>query len=372
MTACQPGYKAQHHRLFNEARFAWERSQVNSYKMRLADIQNIKVAVISDSVQQRSYLSQALSDNGIRVIICEPPSRLLVNKLMGLNMDVLLLDIHEESDESGVLLDEIIDKIEIPIIFNDVSGLTINEPQVMNKWFGKLLQKIVVLSKPEIDGEPTVDRNYESLIAELPPVFIDKKADIAKNVWVLGASLGGPEMVRRFLAAIPMDLPVAFILAQHLGANFVALLAKQLDDVSAFHVMPAKNGHVLRHGEVIVTPAFERLTINPIGAVHLLPLDTPSAYSPSVDRVLIDTADRYPNKCNAIIFSGMGDDGKKGCQYLHGKGGHIWVQESGSCIISAMPDSVASSGVSEFAGTPEILAKQLVQKINVDALREVC
>ena len=136
--------------------------------------------------------------------------------------------------------------------------------------------------------------------------------------------------------------------------------------------MVAKDGHVMRHGEVIVAPAFERLIINPIGAIKLLPMDVKTTYSPSVDQILLDTAKRYPKNCNAIIFSGMGDDGKVGCQYLADKGGHIWVQESSSCIISAMPDSVAKTGVSEFAGEPEVLAKQLIQKVNQDTIRDIC
>ena len=261
------------------------RQQVKRINMRLSDIQNIQIAVISDSLQQRSYLRQALRDNGLLVVICEPISRMLINKLVQTPLDVILLDIQEESDEVDALLDELLDYTELPIIFNDVSGLTINEPLVLDKWFGKLLQKIVVLTRPVIDGESTLDRNYESLIAELPPVYVDKKAEIARNVWVLGASLGGPEMVKRFLEAVPAELPVAFVLAQHLGANFVALLAKQLDDSTPFHVMMAKDGHVLRHGEVIVAPVFERLTINPIGAVRLEPIDTPTTYSPSIDQV---------------------------------------------------------------------------------------
>ena len=337
--------------------------------MRIEDIQNIRIAVISDSIQQRSYLNQALRDNGLHVVLCEPLSRLLLKRLATTPVDIALLDISHESDEMGMLLDELLENSDLPIVFNDVSGLTVNEAHVMEKWFSKLLKKIVLLTRPEINGESTVDRNYESLIAELPPVVINKKAAMAKNVWVLGASLGGPEMVKRFLANLPADLPVAFILGQHLGANFVALLAKQLDDITPLNVMTAKDGHVIRHGEVIVAPVFERLTINPIGAIKLEPIENLAAYSPSIDQILIDMANRYPKTCNTIIFSGMGDDGKNGCRYLAEKGGRVWVQDSHSCIISAMPESIVKTGVTEFVGEPEALAKQLLQKINEEAIR---
>jgi len=344
----------------------------DSHKMRIQEIQNIRIAVISDSIQQRSYLNQALRNNGLHVVLCEPMSRLLLRRLAKTPADIALLDIHHDSDEMGTLLEALLEQTDIPIVFNDVSGLTVNEAQVMEKWFDKLLKKIVLLTKPEINGESTVDRNYESLIAELPPVVINKKASMAQNVWVLGASLGGPEMVKRFLAVLPADLPVAFILAQHLGANFVALLARQLDDTTALNVMTAKNGHVIRHGEVIVAPVFERLTINPIGAIKLEPIEHISSYSPSIDQIMIDMSNRYPKTCNSIIFSGMGDDGKKGSNYVAEHGGRVWVQDSHSCIISAMPESIVKSGIAEFVGEPEALAKQLLQKVNEAAIRSAC
>lgn len=340
--------------------------------MRIQEIQNIRIAVISDSIQQRSYLNQALRKNGLQVVLCEPLSRLLLKRLSATEVDVALLDLHEDSDEIGELLDNLIEQTEIPIVFNDVSGLTANEPKVMENWFGKLLKKIVLLTRPEIDGESTADRNYESMIARLSPAVVDERASLASSIWVLGASLGGPEMVKRFLAALPEGLPVAFILGQHLGANFVALLAKQLDEVSSLNVMTAKEGHVIRHGEVIIAPVFERLTINPIGAIKLEPLETPAKYSPSIDQILIDMTNRYPGACNAIIFSGMGDDGKKGCSYLAEKGGRVWVQDSHSCVISAMPETIARTGVAEFIGEPEALAKQLVQKLSEAAIQGAC
>jgi chemotaxis response regulator CheB len=157
-------------------------------------------------------------------------------------------------------------------------------------------------------------------------------------------------------------LPVAFILAQHLGSNFMELLAGQLDRVTAFKVMPTRVGHVLRHGEMIVAPVDERLYLNPIGAVELHPVNEESAYSPSIDTVLQDMAQRYGKNCHCIIFSGMCDDGVIGTEKLKRQGGQVWTQEAGSCVISAMPDNVRQAGYSTFSGTPSQLAYKLIQR----------
>lgn len=132
---------------------------------------------------------------------------------------------------------------------------------------------------------------------------------------------------------------------QHLGANFVTLLADQLNQVGEFDVMPARDGHVLRHGQVIVAPVTEQITINPIGAIKLKPLDFDSPYTPCIDKVVSDMAARYKSRAGAIIFSGMCDDGKHGCQVMKQYNGHIWhkmpiVVSSVVClIVSAKPES---------------------------------
>ena len=56
----------------------------------------------------------------------------------------------------------------------------------------------------------------------------------------------------------------------------------------------------------------------------------------------------------------MCDDGVDGCADLVIKGGKVWVQDPESCVISAMPESVAKTVSVDFSGTPEMLAKQLV------------
>jgi chemosensory pili system protein ChpB (putative protein-glutamate methylesterase) len=126
--------------------------------------------------------------------------------------------------------------------------------------------------------------------------------------------------------------------------------------------MPARVGHVLRHGEMIVAPVHERLCLNPIGAIELHPINEELTYSPSIDTVLQDMAQRYGKNCHCIIFSGMCDDGVIGTEKLKRQGGQVWTQEAGSCVISAMPDNVRQAGYSTFSGTPGQLAYKLIQR----------
>jgi chemosensory pili system protein ChpB (putative protein-glutamate methylesterase) len=329
-----------------------------------SELGGVRLAIVSDSLRHRQQLQRVMERNGLKVVFNEPLTAVLLDKLHTGAADVLLLDVDERMTHYDVLLEQLLEESTVPIIFNDVSGLTLNEPTVLAKWYGKLLSKIAELTGKlewdELDIDLGWQSNTETATKSRPQVVQQDK--LAQNIWVLGASLGGPDAVKQFLAELPANLPVAFILAQHLGANFMGLLAEQLGRVTRFKVMPTRVGHVLRHGEVLVVPVQERLLINPIGAVELHPLRTETAYSPSINSVLQDMVERYRKNCHCIIFSGMCDDGVIGAEILGRDGGEVWTQEPNSCVISAMPDNVRRVGCSNFSGTPRQLAHKLIQR----------
>jgi chemotaxis response regulator CheB len=187
--------------------------------------------------------------------------------------------------------------------------------------------------------------------------------DRARRVWVLGASLGGPQAVRAFLSRLPGELPIAFILAQHIGEGFDRLLASQLDRETALHVACARAGVRLRHGDVLLAPLDQALRIDRDGCVALHPLAGRGIYSPSIDEVMREVAQRCGANAGAIVFSGMGDDGIEGARAIAAEGGVVWAQDAASAVISSMPDHARRAGVVSLSGSPESLADQLMKTL---------
>lgn len=338
--------------------------RLENRSMSQSALNQLAIAIASDSLQQRTNLRRVMEQSGLNVILSEPLTRLFIHKLEKAQADVLLLDLHDDIDTDEELLHEILDKVEIPIIFNDVTALTVNENAADTKWHFSLMQKIA-----ESTGIP----NWHSAEFEQPEFHEAQELthesktgpehNIASHVWVLGASLGGPEAVKRFLNTLPADIPAAFIIAQHLGANFVGLLAEQLNRRTRLNVMAPREGHVFLEGDVLIAPVGERITVNPIGNIELEGIREEANYSPSIDMVIKDMAKRYGSRAGAIIFSGMGDDGKMGCVKLLEAGGQVWLQSRESCVISSMPDNVKRICDVNYIGNPEQLAKQLLKHI---------
>lgn len=181
-----------------------------------------------------------------------------------------------------------------------------------------------------------------------------------RRVWVLGASIGGPESVREFLGAFPRDYPALFLLAQHLGGEFVDLMTRQLAKATPLTVRTPTHGERVGHGEVVVVPATHRLQVDAEGVVTLERLASQGEFSPSIDQVLLDVADRFGADAGAIVFSGMSTDAVEGCRYLADKGGRVYVQDPATCVVSAMVDGVRETGVVGYTGSPAELAEQLL------------
>jgi len=185
-----------------------------------------------------------------------------------------------------------------------------------------------------------------------------------RRVWVLGASIGGPESVREFLARFPRNYPALFVLAQHLGDEFVEMMAQQLARATPLTVRTPTHGERVGHGEVLIVPNGNRLTVDAEGVVVLEREEAAGAWRLSIDRVLGDVAERFGAGAGAIIFSGMGSDALEGCRRIAAKGGRVYVQSPESCVVSTMVDGVIDAGLATVQGTPKELADKLLAEPN--------
>jgi chemosensory pili system protein ChpB (putative protein-glutamate methylesterase) len=191
------------------------------------------------------------------------------------------------------------------------------------------------------------------------PLKVGTGAGISR-VFVLGASIGGPEAVRDFLGALPARFPVLFVLAQHMGEEFLDLMSAQLAKAVKLTVRKPTHGERAAHGEVLIVPTTHRLQVDPEGVVTLAHLREKPQYSPSIDHVLHDVADQFGGKAGAIVFSGMAHDAIEGSEYLKSKGGTVWVQDPDTCVVSSMVDGARAAGVVDFSGSPQQLAAKMI------------
>lgn len=92
------------------------------------ELHGIRIAVASDSARHRNHLQQIFERVGLRVILNEPFSEIFVARIDVDHVDVILIELDGQSEKHDKLLGKLLESTDIPIIFNDVSALTLNEP----------------------------------------------------------------------------------------------------------------------------------------------------------------------------------------------------------------------------------------------------
>ncbi len=316
-----------------------------------------RVTILSSNPARRGELQQILETHQLQVMDNLPLTAAVVAALDLRAVDIILLDLDEDLDDDLDLVDGLMKSSRIPVLFNDVATTQFLQSEQANRRWGKsLVNKLaqLVASNAALDAaEP------DSTAASAPPPAT-RPAKVP-TIWVLGASLGGPIACREFFRHLDPDLPVSFLLAQHIGASHVDLLAQQLNRVAPLQVIPAAAGTRLRAGVAMIAPVEQRISFNAEQRLQFAERDPKCIYTPCIDQVIEETIAAFGNAVSVIIFSGMGNDGEKGCRYAAQNNCMVWAQDSESCVISSMPDRARASGAVSFNGTPQQLAHQLSQ-----------
>ncbi len=311
--------------------------------------ERIEIGLISADPEAAKLLREGLEAYGLRL---RPFSRmwdfLSLPEEERATLQVLLVHLQGASEQDLEQLPDLLDTISVPVLYNE-SLLREQGRSWMRRLAGKLTALAVPLQSTDDAGDAAYGAPATDTVAEGP------------TVWVLGASFGGPEAVKRFLTSMPSVPDAVFLLAQHIGDGFVDLLASQLNRHTAFAVSPLADGTVLTPGHVYVVPVDHLVRLEGDDRVRLLPDPERRMYRPSIDDLMEEVARYYGPRSGAVMFSGMGNDGTRGIRRIAGRGGEVWAQSTRSCAMSSMPDSAAETGVVSRRGSPEELSAALIQ-----------
>ncbi|MDX1756929.1 MAG: chemotaxis protein CheB [Marinobacter sp.] len=332
-----------------------------------------RVGIVSDSALQRHRLQEAVAHFGLEGCFSGDPQRLLDQPQLP-EARLWLVTLEGEADEAA-LFDHLLENTEAPVLFGlDTAPKTGATHYV--RWERRLLDKLEQHLGPleELDSAADLEQlaftgpevaTTPDLPQWIPPAKPDTPAD---EVWILGASLGGPAAVKEFLDHLPAGLPVGFIYAQHIDGHFTEVLTRVLGRHAHYRLRHADAGMKVHNGDVVLLPVEHEWVLAEDGTLVEKDTPWPGPYGPSIDQVLLNVGEHYGNRCHAILFSGMGNDGAIAAPLLRAYGSRIWVQDSASCANSSMPDSVANTGCVSFTGTPRQLAKELVKTIEESCL----
>ncbi len=174
--------------------------------------------------------------------------------------------------------------------------------------------------------------------------------DFEPRILALAASTGGPNALATVISQLGGDFPLPVVVTQHMPPIFTTMFAQRLGRQGQLACEEASDGVVLLPGHVYVAPGDHHLTVTTSGAgrvpVVSITRDPPEHHCrPAADPMFRSLARSFGSGVLAVVLTGMGEDGRLGCDAIVRSGGHVVVQDEATSVVWGMPGSVVNSGI---------------------------
>lgn len=335
----------------------------------------VRVLVVDDSAVVRRQVTQMLeSDPGVEVVATAPDGRLALERIAQHAPDVVLLDLEMPGMDGLATLRALRQRApRLPVLlFSSLTeragALTLDalalgandyltKPSTLSgertslaSTQAELISRVKALHAMA-SGVPLPVHGEPAAPAEYRPAAPPRRRTAQRvEVVVVGTSTGGPNALVEVVAALPAHFPVPVLIVQHMPPMFTRLLAERLNGLSPLEVREAQGGELPRPGEVWIAPGGLHLAVTSAeGEARLVTHRGAPENScrPAVDVLFRAAAEVWGAGVLAVVMTGMGQDGLKGCRRVREAGGQVVVQEPTTCVIGSMPLAVMQAGLAD-------------------------
>jgi two-component system, chemotaxis family, protein-glutamate methylesterase/glutaminase len=216
---------------------------------------------------------------------------------------------------------------------------------------------------PATSGEARAELLPRVLAAGAPAV---RRGAARIGVLAVGASAGGTDALAALFAEIPARFPVPVVIVLHMPPLFTRQFADRMSASCPLPFLEARHGEALRAGRVHLAPGGAHLVVRRgRGGATLAILNDPPENScrPSVDVLFRSVAAAFGGAALAVVLTGMGQDGLRGCEALRERGAQILVQDEASSVVWGMPGFVARAGLADAVLPLPALAAEIARRV---------
>ena len=176
----------------------------------------------------------------------------------------------------------------------------------------------------------------------------------------IGASTGGPPVLRTILSGLPKNFPVPVLIVQHIAKGFSPSLVQWLQRETVSPVHLAKQGDEPLPGHVYIAPddIHMGVAVNRRIALTLAPLE--HSLRPSVSYLFRSVATAYGSNVIAALLTGMGRDGAKELRLLRDHRAVTIAQNKETSVVHGMPGTAIALDAATHILAPEDVAPLLV------------
>lgn len=326
-------------------------------------MKKIKVLIIDDSAVIRNIVNEVLSaDSDIEVVGEAKDPFVAREQIKKLNPDLITLDVEMPKMDGITFLKNLMRLRPMPVIM--LSTLTTQGAEITLKALE--LGALDFIAKPSFEDLLSSKDNFKDVLLDKVKSAVkveQRNFSLAKTVLhddkikrlafsgckrknhliAIGASTGGTEAIKRVLLPLPSNSP-AIVIAQHIPKTFSARFADRLNTICEINVQEAVHGQKIKEGHAYIAPGDQHLVVKEKSGSLFCVLENSepvNRHKPSVD-VLFESVVPFAENIQAILLTGMGQDGAKGMLSLKEQGAKTIVQNKNSSLIWGMPGKAFS------------------------------
>jgi two-component system chemotaxis response regulator CheB len=339
----------------------------------------IRVVVVDDSPFMRKILTRMLEkDPGIQVVETAANGEEAIEKIEKIRPDVVTLDIEMPVMNGIEALKKIMATNPLPVVVlsaiskegADVTmeALNLGACDFMTKdmsdgLLGMASKENELISKVKDVAKKRVRFLTRRLELIKKPLLINRDRRTKHAILSIGASTGGPPALQHILTSFPQDFPVPVVIAQHMPKLFTQSFAQRLNSLSQIEIKEAEDREPLRPGVALIAPGDVHMGLKKNGKDVTVEFvkDTKYIYRPSVDLLMLSTAQIYDSSAIGVILTGMGNDGLVGLKELKRKNGLVIAQDEETCVVYGMPKAVVNANIADAVLPIDKISEEIIR-----------
>jgi two-component system chemotaxis response regulator CheB len=339
----------------------------------------IRVLIVDDSMFMRELITFVLeSDPGIEVITAVKNGKEALSIVKSEHPDVVTMDYHMPEMNGPEATRKIMEEHPVPVI---IMSSTAMRDEMINAFNLMDVGAVAVIGKPVATEHEAYDKQARELVqlvkamSEVKVVrrwpkrvnsvslpvrdWSHKKHNGNIKLVAIGASTGGPVVIKTILSNLPSDFPAPILIVQHIAQGFTPCLVDWLKQVTRFSVQVAEPEVIPLPHHAYVAPDGYQMLLQKNGCIGLKKMDSVNGHCPSVSVLFHSVAEVLGPAAVGVLLTGMGKDGAAELKLLKNAGAVTIAQDKVTSVVYGMPGEAMLLGAVDYSLPPEEIASTL-------------